>query len=522
MKRITSLLLIAAMLLGTLSGCVVADNSAYVPTGNALVMEGQDPNSVNPTEEAEPQELVMVYYPEKSLNPLTSNDYTNRVLFSLVYQGLFSVDSDYEASPMLCQTYRVSPDNRTWTFYITRATFSDGSLLTIQDVMASFEAAKKSRYYSGRFLHVREFAISDDGGIVFKMDTPYEDLPLLLDIPIVKADEVDAEVPLGTGPYSLEDSLTGAHLRRVLNWWCDAQVAATADSIPLIVAQSPSQIRDEFEFNDVGLVCADPYSDNYADFRGDYELWEIDSGTFLFLACNVSYSKDDIFKEPTLRAALTYAIDRDSLVENNYNGFAKAATLAASPSLPYYSTTLAEKYSYDPMKFLSAVNSYGLVKNTVRLLVNKDDLMRLRTARNIAETFTELGLPTETVEVSTNTYLQYINVGNYDLYLGQTKLSANMDLSAFFGPWANISYNGISDTVLYNLSLDALADHGNYYNLHKTLAEDGRIIPILFAGYAVFADRGLLSNLSPSRDNVFHYTRSWTMADAKLETIYED
>ncbi len=522
MKRILSLLLCAVLTAGCFSGCAQEETGPHVPTGDALVMEGMDPDSLNPTEEEEPQELTLVYYPEASLNPLQSNDFTNRVLFSLVYQGLFSVDSSYEATPMLCQSFRVSPDNKTWTFYIADATFSDGSLLTIQDVLASYQAAKESKYYSGRFLHVKEFALSDDGGITFTLSTAYEDLPLLLDIPIVKAEEVAAEIPLGTGPYALENSLTGAHLRRVLSWWCDATVAATADSIPLVVAESPSQIRDEFEFYDVGLVCADPYSDNYADFRGDYELWEIDNGTMLFLACNVSYSQDDIFEDPQLRSALTYAIDRETLVEKNYNGFAKAATLAASPTSPYYSAALAEKYAYDPLKFLEALNSYGLVTTTLRLLVNKDDTMRLRTARSIAETFTDLGLPTETVEVSTNSYYASITRGDYDMYLGQTKLSPNMDLSAFFGPWANISYNGISNTQLYNLTLDALANSGNYYNLHKSVAEDGRIIPILFAGYAVFTERGLLSTLAPSRDNVFYYARSWTMEQARLETIYDE
>lgn len=522
MKRFISLFLSLVLAAGLLSGCVVANDEVYVPTGDALVMEGQDPDALNPSEAGEAQHLTLAYYPDRSLNPLKSNDYTNRVLFSLVYQGLFSVSSSYVATPMLCQYYRVSPSNKTWTFYIANATFSDGTPVTIQDVLASYEAAKASKYYSGRFTHISSIELSDDGGIVFSLDTAYQDLPLLLDIPIVKAEEVDAEIPLGSGPYTLENSLTGAHLRRVLTWWCDATLSATADSISLVAAESPSQIRDEFEFNDVGLVCADPYSDDYADFRGDFELWEIDNGIFLYLACNVNYSQDEIFMETDLRSKLTYAIDRETLVEKNYNGYAKAATLAASPSSPYYSATLAENYKYDPMKFVDALNSYGIVKNTVRLLVNKDDTMRLRTARDIADMLTELGLPTETVEMDTNSYITKIKQGEYDLYLGQTKLSPNMDLSAFFGPWANISYNGISNTALYNLSLDALANKGNYYNLHKALAEDGRIIPILFAGYAVYADRGVVSDLQPSRDNVFYYTRNWTMTDAQLETIYDD
>ncbi len=524
MKRRILGLLSALLALNMLTGCLPETPEAHVPTGDALVLEGMDPNAFNPTEEETPQELVLAYYPEASLNPLESNDFTNRVLFSLVYQGLFSVDSKYEATPMLCQHFRVSPDNRTWTFYITtNATFSDGSQLTVHDVLATYAAARESKYYSGRFTHIKNIALSDDGGITFTLATAYEDLPLLLDIPILQKDHLFDPIPLGTGPYIMENSLTGAQLRKRMDWWCDASVPAKAESIPLVAAQSPSHIRDEFEFNDVGLVCADPYSDDYADFRGDYELWEIDNGVLLYLGCNVAYSENDVFLDPELRTALTYAIDRELLVEKNYSGFAKAATLAASPSSPYYSTKLAENYAYDPLKFLSALNQYDPVLKPLRLLVNKDDTMRLRTARDIAAMLTDLGLTTETVEVSTDKYLSNIvNRADYDLYLGQTKLSPNMDLSAFFGPWANISYNGISNANLYSLSLAALANSGNYYDLLKAVADDGRIIPILFAGYAVFTERGLLSELDPSRDNVFYYDREWTMEDAQLDTIYED
>lgn len=523
MKRITALLLAAALTAAALSGCVIENETAYTPTGDALVMEGQDPNSVNPTVDVEPQKLTLAYYAGKSLNPMVSNDYTNRVLLSLIYQGLFCIDANSKAHPMLCENYRVSPNTKTWTFYLnTFATFSDGSKVTVEDVLASYEAAKASKYYGGRFTHVSSIEAAEDGGIIFYMDTPYEDLPLLLDIPIVKAEDVEAEYPRGTGPYIYEKNLSGAHLRRVANWWCDATVAATADSIPLVEASSPSQIRDEFEFNDVGLVCADPYAHDYADFRGDFELWQVDNGVFLYLACNVTYSNNDVFEEPTFRSALTYAIDRELLVEKFYHGFAQPATLAASPSSPYYSDTLAANYEYDPVQFISELNSYGVVKGSLRLLVNKDDIVRLRVARAIAGMLTELGVPTETLEMDSSNYVSYIKRGDYDMYLGQTRLSANMDLSPFFNRWGNMSYNGMYSEGLYDLCLDALENHGNYYNLLKSVADDGRLVPILFSNYTVFASRGLMSDLAPSRDNVFFYTRSRTMEEAKLETIYND
>lgn len=521
MKRTLAILLSLSLLLGL---CACAGNDSeeeYVPTGDALVMEGQDPDSVNPQEEEPEQELTMVYYPDRALNPLLGNDFTNRVLFSLIYQGLFNVDSNYRVSPILCENYRVSPNNRVWTIYLNNyATFSDGTPVTIQDVLATYQAAMETGYYAGRFSHVKELSLSEDGGIVFTLDTAFENLPILLDVPILKESEVAAERPLGTGPYILEDSLTGAQLRRNKNWWCSAELVVTANAIPLVPAESATQIRDAFEFYGVGLVCANPYSDNYADFRGDFELWECDNGIFLFLGCNVAFS--DIISDRSLRTALTYAIDRETIVEEYCHGFADPTTIACSPKSPYYSDALAERYGYDTVRFVDALASYGRVDGEVRLLVNSDDSLRVRIARYIANSLTELGLPTVTVEKSTWEYQNDIYTGKFDLFLGQTKLPANMDLSAFFRSGGAISRNGIANNDTYALCRAALENQGNYYNLHQTVAEEARIIPILFAGYSVFATRGLVSDMTVGRDCVIFYDRGWTMEDAMLPVIYDE
>jgi ABC-type transport system substrate-binding protein len=518
MKKRIALLLCLSLVLALFSGCEEQSDEPHVPTGDALVMEGQDPDSVGPQKEEIPQEFSLAYYPDRGLNPLTSNDYTNRVLFSLIYQNLFNVKSDYSVEPILCSSYRVSTNYRTWVFFVDpEATFSDGTPLTAEDVLATYLAAKESGYYSGRFTHVHSMELTEDGGVAFYLTTAYENLPQLLDIPILKAEEVAAAEPLGSGPYVLSDSLAGAQLVRIPTWWCgDLEFVVTAKTIPLVAAEDPAHIRDQFEFYDVGLVLADPCSDMYADFRCDYELWDVDNGTFLFIGCNTRYV--EFLEDNTLRSMLTYGIDREKLVAEHFEGYAHPVTLPADPSSPYYSKSLAARYAYDPVKFLEFLGRYGKTEKPIRLLVNADDSIRLRIGYDIVETFTEFGLPFELVECSTAKFRQEIYNANYDLYLGMTKLSSNMDLSPFFAPYGNLSRNGISDEATYSLCLESLANQGNYYNLHKAVADDGRIIPIAFYGYAVYATRGVLTDLDPSRDNVFAYSLGKTMESVRAKT----
>ena len=354
MKKGISVLLALILCLGCFTGCVGSiDNSAYVPTGDALLMEGEDP--AEETIAPDSQDLTLAYYPDRSMNPLYGSDYTNRVVMSLMYQGLFAVDSKNNTTPILCSQYQVTPDNRTWTIYLEpNATFSDG----------------------------------------------------------------------------------------------------------------------------------------------------------------------------TLRTFLTYGIDRQTLVDDNYGGLALPTTLPISPMSPYYSKSLATNYDYDEMRFIDAASKFRVPTNdkgvprTLQLLVNSDDSARLRCARNIAATLTELGLACETVESPTSVYEARLQAANYDIYLGITKLPTTADLSEFYRPWGEMSWGGLANETIYNMVNQSLADRGNYYNLHKLVADDGRIIPVMAGYYAIYAKRGVLSDLNPARDNVFYYTLGKTMESSKVATQF--
>lgn len=521
MKRLIAYVLCTVLALGIFSGCGNR-NDAYTPTGDGLSYdEDYTGPVVSRPQNDEQQALTLTYYPSITMNPLQCTDFTNRALFSLLYQSLFIVDRDYNVEPMLCKNYSISEDMKTYVFYIEDAKFSDGVALTPEDVLATLNAAKKSDVYGGRFGHVTKMSLKKDGGIVITLDTPYENLPLLLDIPIIKKNQLKASRPLGTGPYVLDTSAETAVLRRNTDWWCEADMTITAPAISLIKAQSATQIRDEFEFADLSLVCADPGSDRYVDYRCDYELWDCENNIFVYLTVNMD---SPVFSVPEIRSALPQAIDRETIADSFYRGFARASSLPASPISPYYSQVLAEKYSYNGGEALKkAVAGADLPADTVvTVLVNSDDTLRVRVARSVAEMLRKSGLTVEMKEQGGKTYRNTLQRREYDLLLGQTKLSSNMDLSQFFSSSGSLNYGGISDVALYTLCMDALANHGNYYTLHQNVLNDGRLCPILFRSYAVYATRGLLTSLTPARENVFYYSLGKSMERALLETTSKD
>lgn len=509
MRRIWTILLCAALVLGLFSGCEKVQGP-YEPTGGGL---SDSDATVKPTTPKDPDtQLSLVYNPNAPINPYQCSDQTNRVLFSLMYQGLFCVDENYQVYPILCDTYNVSADMKTYTFYLVDAVFSDGTKVTANDVVTSLNAAMGSPWYGGRLQHAQSINAYGDA-VVIELNTPMDNLPILLDIPVVKAAQVAISNPTGSGPYRLDLSGSSAKLQRQAAWWCSAKLPVYGDTITLSAATQTSQIRDSFIFDKTSLVCSDPGSDRHMDFHRDYELWDCENGQFLYLVCN---EKSEIFQNPDLRRALTHAIDREMLAETYYHGFASAAQLPASPDSPWYVSQLAERYGYDPQKFADAVRDAALESNEITLLLNGDDIVRFWVGQAVANMLTAGGLKVTIVESTSEKLRDDLLYSAYDLYLGQTRLSNNMDISAFFGSKTSLNYGGLADPAIHAMSLEALANEGNYYKLHELVMEEGQLCPILFQNYAIYTQRGVLPELSPARDAIFFYTVGRTLDDALI------
>ena len=513
MRKIIAMLLCLVLLAGLFTGCAAADDpQAYIPTGDALEREEEDTQEEWETEEEEnEQSMSLAYYPDRSMNPLETADFTNRALMTLLYQGRFAVNREYEAIPILCKSYETSADMKTYVFHLDpKATFSDGTPVTVEDAVASLQRAEDTDYYTGRLRFVRNISATEDGALQIDLFPPLETLPLLRDIPREKAEQVELPNPLGPGPYVLRGIGVNTYLSRRDDWWCISKdLTLTAKKISLLQAESPTSIRDAFEVDDVGIVCPAPGSDRYVEYRCDYELWDCETGMFLYLGVNEA---SDAFQSAEVRRALSKSINRDLLVDQYYQGFAASAALPVSPDSPYYVATLAQKYEYDP---ISAASAMSAVKGqTVRLLVNQNDSFRVKVAQEIGRMLSANGLIVEVVSATSVGYRYAIRNGNYDLYLGQTRLSPNMDLSAFFSESGALNYGGIDNPGIYNLCLQALENQGNFYTLYQAIMDEAYLCPVLFRSYAVYAVRGLVTDLQPARDNLFCYSIGKTITEA--------
>lgn len=511
-KRLLALALCLALVL---CGCGQAKPAKTESESNDIISD-----ALPPEKNTSSANFGLAYQSQFGLNPYQCTSLTNRTILSLLYESLFTVTSGFEVEPVLCEYYDVSSDLQQYTVHLVPGVqFWDGTELTSADVAASYRAAMNSPVYGQRFYAMTNIETPDDNTVVFQTLFPYENLTLLLDVPIVQADTVQSPAPRGTGPYRLIQERYTSTLVHNSFWWQDPYDAVVSvNGIDLVPTATPTDVRDDFEYGVTGVVCTDPNSAAYVDYHCDYELWNCSTTIMDYIGFNV---RTGLFSLTELRVALTNIIDRRAIATELYHGYAEAAVLPASPLSSYYDANLAAQYDYDPDKFTAAVQAARAGGSEAVFLVCNADPRRVAAAEFIAAEAEKYGIKLVVDAVNERTYLNRLYSGDFALYLGEARLSPTFDLSPFFDGGA-LCYGSIMSNDLTGLCRRALENSGNYYNLHSSVMAYGMLCPVLFKSYAVYATRGTISNMYPAIDNIFHSSNGRPLSDAIIAAPEEE
>ncbi len=280
--------------------------------------------------------------PEAGFDPTTGWGEYGSPLFQ---STLFRRDHSLAIAADLATGYEVSTDGLTWTVGLrSDVKFSDGKLLTAEDVVYTFSAAAES----GAVIDLNNMAsveAIDAQTVKFSLKQPQSTfINLLARIGIVPkhahAPEYAAN-PVGSGPY------------KFVQWDKGQQLIVEAN--PLYHGQKPyfEKITFLFMSDDAALAAAkagkvDMVAIPEAFARQaipGFRLLELDSVDnrgimFPFIAAG-SQSKDgypvgnDVTADIAIRRAINVAIDRQALVDGVLDGFGSPA-YSSSDGLPWW------------------------------------------------------------------------------------------------------------------------------------------------------------------------------------------
>lgn len=506
MKKLLASLLSAALLL-SLAAC----GGGPVPDSDR---SASSPGDVSQTEDPPPRDVpfTLAFYPEFSLHPTLAANRANLTLAPLLYESLFAVDASFQAQPVLCQSCTVSEDKLLWTFTLRdRVTFSDGTPLDGAAVAAALELARSDRgRYQARLADVTAVSVPAEASnqVAVSLRRPNGSLPLLLDIPIALG---EGDRPAGTGPYVLSED--GTSLTARSGWWQKDKVLPV-QSIPLHSVSKSDDLIYAFDAGDVSLADVDLMATNAMGYGGNYQTWDYPTTDFLYLGFN---ARNGLCRTPEVRRALALAVDRDAAVSVSYANHARPARLPVHPDSPLYSQTAAQAApDFDPEGLVLRAEELKLQGKALVFLVNTENTAKAAVAQRIAYQLEAAGLTVELRQLPFEDFSAALAAGEFDLYLGETVLTADFDLSPLLSSAGALNYGGwtgeTADGLLYTMRAASSEDKpAAAQALFELLNEQTPIVPIAFKNGSVLTQWGRLSGLSPVRGNVFYQIENWNV-----------
>lgn len=506
MRRIPLTAALLAVLV-LLSGCW--SEGEHLPEDSMVIQPEEEPVSEE-VPAALPEEFSLPYLPGQSFDPITCSDGIQQTVGALLYEGLFSLDDTFTPQKTLCSDYSYDAASMTFTFILrSDVTFSDGSALTAKDVVDQLNRARTSPRYSARFEDVA--SITGSGTTVtVVLSSPNTSFPSLLDIPIVKSGTEGNTVPLGTGPYCYMTDENGPYLRANSAWW--GNQSAPVERIELVESQDIDTTLYQLTSHDIQLIAADLTGSKTISTTGSISFSETDTTILQFVGINTT---DSLLSDPAVRRAIGLGINRDTAISAFLSSHGIATQFPISPRSPLYPSDLEEPYSYEA--FEAAMTSAGLHSgshHTLTMIVNEENSFKVSVAKYIASSLSVFDL---TVTVKTMPYEEYVaalSSGQFDLYYGEVRLTADWDFSSLIGTGGALNYGRYTDAttdLLLKTYAEATSRQGAMEALCKHLKTQMPIIPICFKSTSVLTQSEVIEGLSPTASNPFYGIENWTI-----------
>lgn len=500
--RIFPLLLALLML----CGCgKVNEDTPYDP-----LAELQDYYGAEMEEEPIPlTTFTLPYHSGETWDPLTCRDGVQLTLSSLVYETMYVLDETFTPHPQLVERSEYDAETFTYTLYVRDGIrFSDGVVMTAQDVGDSLRRAILSPRYAPRLQQVENVAIQGDTVLVTLLQDNRA-FTALLDIPVVQSGTEDTLIPVGTGPYVPTEDLS--HLLPNSAWWQNKTLPFT--EIHLLPYKSEEAAAYAFSSNDVHLFVYDLLNNANVLSASDDSSIGVDTSVMHYLAFNFHR---ETLNDPALRRAISLAIERDTVVNACLAGHATAAQFPINPVSPLYPAALeTDTSSAAVQKELTDLSlTDGEEKYKLRLLVNSESSFKVAAAENIALTLNRYDFEVTVVVLDWEKYLSAVGAGDYDLYYGECKLGADWDLTALLSAEGSLNYGGYHNPETEELLLAAKGAEESKRNaalekLCRHLQELSPIIPLGFKQISLLLPQGTVDAVMPTAADPFYGLEQW-------------
>ncbi|HEY0456304.1 MAG TPA: ABC transporter substrate-binding protein, partial [Verrucomicrobiae bacterium] len=400
--------------------------------------------------------IVSEFGDPKTFNPITENEGSSEVFTRLLFSGLLGFDwPSQKPLPGLAEKWSVADDKKTWTFKLRKnLKWSDGHPLTAEDVLFTFnDVVYNTNVINAQADLIRvdkkDFQITKLDDLTIQVVTPETYAPFAESfgqIPIVPKHilanavaqksfdaaygvNVKPDDLVCNGPFKLKAHRAGEQTTLVRNPYF-FEVDKKGQHLPyfdnIIYTVSPDMNTMALRFRNgesyaLELMRPEDYEPLKAEAQtGKFDVLELgmalERGFFWFNQNTnmskvtgkplVSPTKLKWFRNVKFRQAMSYALDRDSIVKSIYGGRAKANFGYITEANPKWYNPNVKQYPFDQAKARALLKEIGIEDrngdgfledadgNVIEFILNTNtgNDVRIKTSVLIQEDLKRLGI----------------------------------------------------------------------------------------------------------------------------------
>ena len=465
-----------------------------------------DTDQVAPDIPEEELVFALAYSHDDTLNPFSATTEVNLQLAHLLYDSLTVITDGYVPQLSLASEVTLTDPTHLTVTLREDAVFSDGSAVTADDVVKSFQKAKASPNYDTLLTNVTAAkANSKKRQITFTLASADVNAQACLTFPVVKASTLTdkaAEAPIGGGMYMTAPDAGGLML--VKNPHHPAEV-----NFPEIgLRHLPSMAARYYALASGRIAyCFDDLSEG-EEPRITGASRPVAMNTMVFLGVNSAHKQLAL---PAVRQALSLLLDRSAVAATyGERGVASASPLPTAWQPMTDCTAPTYEQDADAALAMLADAGYPLTgkqQPELRLIYNSDRTDRGAVAELIRTQAAACGLKIVLQPMSEAEYRQCLADGEYELYLGEYRFGADMSLRSLL----------LDGTTAYGVAPDSegKAAYARYLDGQDGLqafldafGTDAPFIPLCYRGGVAAYDRRLTA-ITPTGYDPYHGIAGW-------------
>lgn len=405
-----------------------------------------------------------------SLNPLLAKDVTVQEALWLCYEPLFKINGKISPSGVLATGYKILEDSKGVIVSLKEnVLWHDGKKFGAGDVIFTIDYIRQNQDSPYNFCvkYIESVSAIDEHTVRINLTRPYAQIAYSLYFPIIPShiESLD-ETIVGTGGYKMVDytSASVINLKRFESW---NGGTAKCESAVISIVRDDNTATSVFNKGVINAITNSSFDlSNYA-LKKNMKAAQYPSSKYVFMAYNQNRPQ---FLSSAVRSAISAAINREEIVSECFGGYGVAANIPIHPlcDAAKVSPTLTQ-YSIDNAHELLFFEGHTLNTQTgmleddnhqplgFTLLVNKENDAMMSCAQLVLRQLARAGISVQIDEKDYEEYLNTVNSGFYDAYLGTTSLGNMFDYEFLFTETGGLNTYGYKNEYM-DLALSAIAN----------------------------------------------------------------